>query len=245
MWAALFSKDFLEVPLHEAVGMAASASVETGLDVDEMDVEGLEDLEEMKKDELVTSSEESSDDEDLFKTMVDADMLGREEVAQKANIDPEARKSKDVAKLLGAICTIRKADEMRAKGMAVLEEIVGKYPDLAGLAEIIKPAKNVIDKEKTPVTTSPSPSPSQPPMPKEAATVVASGSQKLYPSSHINTLGIRIFQCPACEKTFRNHGTADAHIRKEHTKIKYGPCTHCGFTSWNGDSFWAHSKKHQ
>ena len=136
-------------------------------------------------------------------------MLGREEVAQKANIDPEARKSKDVAKLLGAICTIRKADEMRAKGMAVLEEIVGKYPDLAGLAEIIKPAKNVIDnKEKTPVTTSPS----QPPVPKEAATVVTSGSQKLYPSSHINTLGIRIFQCPACEKTFRNHGTADAHI---------------------------------
>ena len=126
-----------------------------------------------KKDEFVTSGEESSNDEDLFETMVDSDMLGREEVAQKANIDPEARKSKDVAKLLGAICTIRKADEMQAKGMAVLEEIVGKYPDLVGLAEIINPAKNVIDnKEKTPVTTSPS----QPPMPKEAATVVASGS---------------------------------------------------------------------
>ena len=204
-----------------------------------MDVEDLEDLGELKKDEFVTSGEESSNDEDLFETMVDSDMLGRDEVAQKANIDPEARKSKDVAKLLGAIHTIRKADEMQAKGMAVLEEIVGKYPDLVGLAEIIKPAKNVID--KTPVTTSPS----QPPMPKEAATVVNLGSQKLYPSSHINTLGIRIFQCPACEKTFRNHGTADAHIHKEHTKIKYGPCTNCGFTSWNGDSFWAHSKKHK
>ena len=196
MHAALFSKDFSKVPLHEAVVMAASASAETGLDVDEMDVEDLEDLGELKKDEFVTSGEESSDDEDLFETMVDSDMLGREEVAQKANIDPEARKSKDVAKLLGAICTIRKADEMQAKGMAVLEEIVGKYPDLAGLAEIIKPAKNVIDKEKTPVTISPS----QPPVPKEAATVVTSGSKKLYPSSHINTLGIRIFQCPACEK---------------------------------------------
>ena len=204
-----------------------------------MDVEDLEDLGELKKDEFVTSGEESSDDEDLFETMVDSDMPGRDEVAQKANIDPEARKSKDVAKLLGAMCTIRKADEMQAKGMAVLEDIVGKYPDMAGLAEIIKPAKNVID--KTPVTTSPS----QPPMPKEAATVVDLGSQKLYPSSHINTLGIRIFQCPACEKTFRNHGTADAHICKEDTKIKYGLCTNCGFTSWNGDSFWAHSKKHK
>ena len=109
--------------------MAASASAETSLDVDEMDVEDLEDLGELKKDEFVTSSEESSDDEDLFETMVDLDMLGRDEVAQKANIDLEARKSKDVAKLLGAICTIRKADEMWPKGMAVLGEIVGKYPD--------------------------------------------------------------------------------------------------------------------
>ena len=128
---------------------------------------------------------------------------------------------------------------MQARGMAVLEEIVGKYPDLVGLAEIVKPAKNVID--KTPVTTSPP----QPPMPKEGPTVVNLGSQKLYPSSHINTFGIRIFQCPACERTCRNHGTTDAHICKEHTKIKYGPCTKCGFTSWNGDSFLAHSKKHK
>ena len=144
MHAALFSKDFPKVPSHEAVGMAASASAETGLDVDEMDVEDLEDLGKLEKDEFVTSSGESSDDEDLFETMVDSDMLGREEVAQKANIDSEARKSKDVAKLLGAICTIRKADEMRAKGMAALEEIVGKYPDLVGLAEIIKPAKMLL-----------------------------------------------------------------------------------------------------
>ena len=86
-----------------------------------MDVEDLEDLGELKEVEFVTSGEESSDDEDLFETMVDSDMLGRDEVVQKANIDPEARKSKDVAKLLGAICTIRKADEMRAKGMGVLE----------------------------------------------------------------------------------------------------------------------------
>ena len=117
------SKDFPEVPSHEAVGMAASASAETSLDVDEMDMEDLEDLGELKKDEFVTSGEESSDDEDLFETMVDSDILGRDEVAQKANIDPEARKSKDVAKLLGVICTIRNVDEMRAKGMAVLEEL--------------------------------------------------------------------------------------------------------------------------
>ena len=199
----------------------------------------MEDLGEMKDDNFVTSGEESSDNEDIFKTMVDEDMFGRDETAQKANIDPEARKKKDVAKLLGAMRTIRKADEMWARGLAVVEEIVGRYPDLVGLAEIVNPAKTVMD--QTPLPTAPS----QSTVPKEVPTVVDSGTPKLYPSSSINTLGIRIFKCPACESTFQNHGTADVHIHKEHTKMKYGPCTKCGFTSWNGDSFRAHSKKHK
>ena len=108
------------------------------MDVEDID---LEDLGEMKGTDFVTSGEESSDDEDLFETMMDLDMLGRDELAQKANIDPEARKSKDVAKLLGVMHTIRKVDEMQARWMAVLEEIVGKYPDLVGLAEIVKQQK--------------------------------------------------------------------------------------------------------
>ena len=208
------------------------------MDIEDADLE-MEDLGEMKDDNFLTSGEESSDNEDIFETMVDTDMLGRDETAQKANIDPEARKKKDVAKLLGAMRTIRKADEMWAMGVAVVEEIVGRYPDLVGLAEIVKPAKTVMN--KTPVPTTPS----QSTVPKEVPTVVDSGTPKLYPSSSINTLGIRIFKCPVCESTFRNHGTADAHIHKEHTKIKYGPCTKCGFTSWNGDSFRAHSKKYK
>ena len=205
-----------------------------------MEDEDLEDVEEMEGAELVTSGEEESHADDLYKTMVDTNMLGRDEPAKKkAKIDPGARKSKDVAKLLGALWTIRKADEMWARGVAVLEEIVGKYPNLVSLAEVVKPAKNVLD--KTPVSARPS----QPPVPKEVPTVADLDAPKLYPSSHINTLGIRIFKCPVCESTFQNHGTADAHIHKEHTKMKYCLCTKCGFTSWNGDSFQAHSKKHK
>ena len=138
------------------------------MDVEDVD---LEDLGEMKGADFVTLGKESSDDEDLFETMMDLDMLGRDEVAQKANIDPEARKSKDVAKLLGVMHTIRKADEMWARGMAVLEEIVGKYPDLAGLVEIVKPTKNVIDKTPVPTTQS------QPWVPKEVPTVVDLGTK--------------------------------------------------------------------
>ena len=123
------------------------------MDVKDID---LEDLGKIKGTDFLTLGEESSDDEDLFKTMVDLDMLGRDELAQKANIDPEARKSKDVAKFLGVMYTIRKADEMQARGMV-------------GLAEIVKPTKNVID--KTPVPTTPS----QPLVPKEVPTVVDLG----------------------------------------------------------------------
>ena len=64
---------------------------------------------------------------------------------------------------------------------------MGRYPDLVGLAEIVKPAKTVMD--QTPVPTMPS----QSTVPKEVPTVVDSGTPKLYPSSSINTLGIRIF----------------------------------------------------
>ena len=107
-----------------------------------MDDVELEDMEEMEGAELVTSGEEESDADNLYETMLDMDMLGRDEPAKKkAKIDPGARKSKDVAKLLGALWTIRKADEMWASGVAVLEEIVGKYPDLVSLAEVVKPAK--------------------------------------------------------------------------------------------------------
>ena len=67
--------------------------------------------------------------------------------------------------------TIRKADEMWVRGMAALEEIVGKYPDLAGLDEIVKPTKNVMD--KTPVPTAPS----QSTVPKEIPTVVDSDTK--------------------------------------------------------------------
>ena len=53
-------------------------------------------------------------------------MLGRDEPAKKkAKIDPGVRKSKDVAKLLGALQTIRKADEMQARGVAVLGKLWG------------------------------------------------------------------------------------------------------------------------
>ena len=55
-------------------------------------------------------------------------MLGRDEPAKKAKIDPGARKSKDVEKLLGALQTIRKADEMWARGWQFWRKLWGNIP---------------------------------------------------------------------------------------------------------------------
>ena len=89
----------------------------------------LEDMEEMEGAELVTSGEEESDADDLYETMVDVDMLGRYEPAKKkAKIDPGAGKSKDVAKLLAALQTIRKADEMWARGWQFWRKLWGNIP---------------------------------------------------------------------------------------------------------------------
>ena len=47
-----------------------------GLDMEDID---LEDMEEMEGAELVTSGKEEPDTDDLYETMVDTDMLGRDE----------------------------------------------------------------------------------------------------------------------------------------------------------------------
>ena len=193
----------------------------------------IEDLDEMGDDDFLTSGEEESGDDDLYTAMREEDMLGRESLPKKSQDVESKKKAKDVGKLLKAVRMIRKADQLRARGMMVVEEIVGKYPDLAGLAEIVQPTKIVSDQIKV----------GQPGTSKTPTTVDLSG-KKVYPTSVINTLGIRIFSCPVCAAKFRNHGTADAHIHQEHTKIKYGPCPTCNFTTWNGDSYRKHTKKH-
>ena len=92
---------------------------------------------------------------------------------------------------------------------------MAKYLDLAGLCEIVKLTKIVVDMAKnvTAVPLTPSISSKDNKMP----TIMDFSQNKVYHSSYINTLGIRIFEYPI---TFRNHGTADAHIHEEHTKIK-------------------------
>ena len=78
-----------------------------------MDDLELEDLDDLKESDYLTSGEEASNDDNLFEMMCNTDMLGREmPPKKKTKVDEEAKKAKDVAKLLRAVCTIRKADEL-------------------------------------------------------------------------------------------------------------------------------------
>ena len=150
-------------------------------------------------------------------------MLDRVMLPQKKRkVDEEAQKAKDVAKLFRAVHTIRTADELRAKGIKSVEEEVAKYPDLAGLVDVVMPTKIIVDMVQN-ITADPSVSSKQSKLP----TIVDLNIKKVHPTSKVNMLGICIFYCPMCPETFKNHGTADAHICEEYTKIKYGPCSEC------------------
>ena len=75
----------------------------------------------MKLSDYVTSCEGALDDDDL--SMVDTNMLSRQEMLEFPKLDPEVSKAKDVARLLKASCTIRKGDELRARGCEQLRRL--------------------------------------------------------------------------------------------------------------------------
>ena len=75
----------------------------------------------MKTSDYVASGEEASDD--LFESMVDSNMLGRQEMPEREKLDPEASKANDVARLLKALHTIRKGDELKARGCEQLRRL--------------------------------------------------------------------------------------------------------------------------
>ena len=85
--------------------------------------------------------------------------------------------AKDVAKLLRAVCTIRKADELRAKGMKSVEKVVAKYPVLAGLVDVVMPTKIIVDTMQN-VTAGPSVSSKQGKLP----TIVDLNIKKVHPN---------------------------------------------------------------
>ena len=51
------------------------------------------------------------------------------------------------------------------------------------------------------------------------------------------------FCCPLCPKEFGSWSGCDSHIRKEHSKMHYGPCPNCQFITTNTDSYTSHLEK--
>ena len=79
-------------------------------------------------------------------------------------------------------------------------------------------------------------------LPKAMPTVFQSSAISVYPNSFKNVLGIWIFVCHICNHKEWYHAKADAHIRENHTHMKYCPFGQCGFTTYNGELFRNHLK---
>ena len=130
---------------------------------------------------------------------------------------------------------------MRVVAIKKVEGIVAKHPDLAGLLEIVKPITSTIDS-----TARMSVLLSVARKETKMLTLLDLSQKKIYLHSYVNGLRICNFVCPICKHQCRNHGTADAHICEEHSKVKYAPCSYltegkpCSFSSWNRDSYINH-----
>ena len=122
-------------------------------------------------------------------------MLGGLQLPRRPTLIQRPEKKKDVQNCWGRCAPSERQMKCRLGGWQ-FGGIVGRYPDLAGLAEIVKPAKTVMDQTPVPtniITTA---------VPKEVPTAVFQ-AHKIISILSINTLGIRIFKCPVCESTIQ------------------------------------------
>lgn len=228
---ALFGKDFPQVPTPQAVGVAAEASEISGLDVDPYDVEIAE---HWTRDDFISEGESSNDETDYLKVYQEEEVLGKVKIPVKKE-KKERTKAKDVGTLLACFRQVRKAEEMRSDALRRMEEIIKKQPELSALVELLKPVETIAAAgvSKLGVTSSS----------RGMVTLSDPSTPTVVPKSSTNSLGIRIYTCPICAEKARTHYACDAHIRKYHTKIKFGPCQDCGFCSWNRESFRNHLAK--
>ena len=89
----------------------------------------LEDVEEMEGAELVASGEEESDADDLYETMVDMDMLGRDEPAKKkAKIDPGQERVKMLQNCWGHCGLLERQMKCGLEGWQFWRKLWGNMP---------------------------------------------------------------------------------------------------------------------
>lgn len=139
--------------------------------------------------------------------------------------EKELLKEKKVAlaNILGAVVAARKGYELLAKCATLLETAVMNSPDIGFLSNMLVLTKK-FEGEKRPVKS----------MPQKSV------------NFHMHKpkyLGKGSYACKLCPELRKCWASMDSHIRSEHSKVFYGPCSNkCPFTSPNIDSFRRHTR---
>ena len=133
---------------------------------------------------------------------------------------------------------LSRAATIQARGYDKIKMVMLKKPDLANLSTLLRPMGQLC-LEGAPVETPKGPQTHGP-----VGTSADGGSK--YPPIRIISGGRTRFQCsfPKCTVSRFSWGAVDAHVRRDHTGWRYGPCSTCKtFYSFNKDSFKNHKTK--
>lgn len=185
------------------------------------------------------SSEESEDEEVDGETELRDDTL---EIAKELGIlDPEmhevtaalaatAQEKLHLRRLTKGMAKLAKGAKLQAEGLAIIQDVLAQNPSLQPLASVLRPYQEI---EVGPSSSLAAAMPAS-----------QSGKPQIFQEGPIN-VPVRAkngidWKCRYCEVVMKSYGGAEAHIRKVHTKVFYGPCPFCPFTTAASSSFKEH-----
>lgn len=200
-----------------------------------IDEELSEDLSDLNSEEFVTDGEDENDiDDPDFYTLLDdnGDISGQPSANSCSN--DEDKDNRDLRVLSKALNQLHRAAKLQVNGLARIQAVVKRSPNLSTLAEILKPFTNVM----VPETTQESIKPFIPFVQQKSKFPQMLGV-KVHPKK---MTGTSKFCCPLCNVEEGWWAKIDAHIREFHTNQLYGPCV-CGFTTYNSDSLKRHKRE--
>ncbi len=209
-----------------------------------IDDEDVDDLSELGSEAFVTSGEEENiGDPDFYSLLEDTgDIANRKLSPTVEENDVQTNKAKndrDQRVLSTALNMLHRSAKLQVAAISRVQAVVKRSPDLASIAELLKPFSSF----GVPKPTTAGAIPPIPILPRKPTTAAAIPPIPILPSKSSketvfgvklrpqNVPGTRKYKCPLCPQIDQGWwAKIDAHIRLEHMHEMYGPCQKCRFT---------------
>jgi hypothetical protein len=187
-------------------------------------------IDKLSASEFLTDDEGETENQTDYEVAVNLDILGTVKLVSSEKSHSDIDKVKLALKLMG------KARTLQLKANSLLSSMVLKNPSASHFVELI----TSID------------SPAAAHECKQQAVFAPQSQSKSKFVQHVDRSqptivphkkvlnGTTRFVCAVCNTNTGSWSGCDAHIRKTHSFMKYGPCSKCDFTSFNIDSFRHH-----